>query len=210
LIYFPNVPVTVDSQSSVGRYYLEEFDSGGLFVPGVYRLDVGDEVCVDVGTESGRVMQFISLVRWQRHSAAPRLPAGLGVEFRDPEAKIALARFTQGAPHLTERARRIYARVLVQFEHRGKRLRGVTGDLSDTGLFVISPDLLPAGSEIDITLTAPERSPVSLRGFVQAVRIKPRAGMGVSFAPGTVTPALRDLVADLTRRATLRPHPRPR
>jgi type IV pilus assembly protein PilZ len=161
---------------------------GGVLVETDADLPLGDEVALEIRFESGPKRPFHARVRvaWRRLRGKGSLRAGVGLEFlpTEREARDALLSFARGG-EITVPDRdheRIPAdlKVLVRTPQGARVDR--SGDISEGGLFIRTPDMLPVGEALDMTI----RPRFALRGIVLAGRViwhrgGREPGMGVQF-----------------------------
>ena len=80
--------------------------------------------------------------------------------------------FEDGVMYLEERGeRRFRLHVNVTLRANGKEFNAFSGDISDGGLFVATPELLPKGTKVDLKFKLPrEEDEIQLRGEVRWTR----------------------------------------
>jgi len=185
--------------------YLDDFPGGGLFVPGPSGAQPGQPVCVDIAfVQESLGIQSSGVVRWKRHRGTPNLPAGLGIEFTDDGSHFGpmLLEFASSAyaPDLTARNRRYHARMRVDCLSSNVHIRGVTRDISSTGIFAETKSLLPVGTLLFMRLRAPSHEIMDVPAEV--VR-QHQCGMGLRLIDSERgdQSAFRSLIADISSRA---------
>ena len=135
-----------------------------------------------------RPFRFRGRVAWRRLRGHGNLKAGIGVEFILTErmTRDAILEFARnpGAASFIERT---HERVQVALKIQVKGLllperTERTGDLSEGGVFVSTPFVIPVGEELQLRLRAPwSIRGLSVRGRVTWHRPAPERGMGVMF-----------------------------
>ena len=82
--------------------------------------------------------------------------------------------FENGVMYLEERGeRRFRLHVNVTLRAEGHEFSAFSGDISDSGLFVATPEILPEGTEVDLKFKLPrEEEAIELRGEVRWTREK--------------------------------------
>jgi uncharacterized protein (TIGR02266 family) len=95
---------------------------------------------------------------------------------------------------------RVPVALTVNYATRGALKRDLATDLSPGGLFVRTPDPLPVGTEVDLSVVvAPSGTRISVRGRVCWRREhEPNKGMGIEFT-GILGPVLADMVEETRR-----------
>lgn len=165
---------------------------GGVLVETDADLPLGHEVQLEIRFDPGPRRPFHARVRvaWRRLRGKGSLRAGVGLEFlpTEREARDALLAFARGGEiALPDRGHeRIPAdlKVLVR-TGRGSRVER-SGDISEGGVFVRTPEALPVGEVLDLTI----RTRFALRGISVTGRViwhrsAPEPGMGVQFLFGS-------------------------
>ena len=81
--------------------------------------------------------------------------------------------------------KRISKKVKSQVEHSDMLTYSSTQDLSSGGLFISTPDPVPPGSEVSLSIKLPDGEHLTLKGVVRWTkdegRDDSRAGMGIEF-----------------------------
>lgn len=119
---------------------------------------------------------------------------------RTPQTKFREQTGEEAPPsHDRRHNQRVYLETHVGFESENNFYTGFTEDISEGGLFLATHNLLPMGTEIDLSFQLPDESIVNILGRVRWVR-EPRSwedqetqpGMGIQFED--VTPETRDAI----------------
>ncbi|MEZ0311581.1 MAG: PilZ domain-containing protein [Myxococcota bacterium] len=165
-------------------------DGGGttsIFLPGTTNLAPG--MRVDLGVlfvEGPRVFSTRGIVRWKRESSGHVLPPGLAVELAEHDASTRELILTYVRGKNVElkdrRDRRLPIMHAVSFASGDFVTNEVTEDLSKSGAFLSSNNMLAPGTEIDIKLK-PDGELFALRFYGEVVwNSKARGGIAVRFA----------------------------
>jgi Tfp pilus assembly protein PilZ len=179
-----------------------------VFVTHDSPLDVGDPVRIDllVGLQGPRVILRGKVIA-RRMKADPSLPRGMSVALgADEREKINyLNGFVRGGLLNLRETRRLPLRLLVTYGGIGGPCKTHTRDINEEGVFVVSEDPLPEGSEVHLLLTVPIRpQPVSLTGIVShtvVVEDEDVPGMGIrwKFAGAPQRDEVKRLVDEIER-----------
>lgn len=91
---------------------------------------------------------------------------------------------------------RIQQQVTIKYNREGNfEFTGISRDLSDHGVFLHTESVIEKGAEVELTLTFPAESalsvPMQLRGRVIRVEGFPSPGIAVEFDTMTVVPEVR-------------------
>lgn len=149
---------------------------------------VGDPVRVDliVGLSGPRVILRGKVIA-RRMKGDSSLPRGASVALGpDEREKINyLNGFVRGGLLDLREIRRLPLRFQVTYGGIGGPCKSYTRDINEEGVFVVTEDPLPEGSEVHLLLTLPTRpAPVSLSGLVShtvVVEDEDVPGMGIRF-----------------------------
>jgi uncharacterized protein (TIGR02266 family) len=149
---------------------------------------VGDPIRVDliVGTAGPRVILRGKVIA-RRMKGDASLPRGASVALGpDEREKINyLNGFVRGGLLDLREIRRLPLRFLVTYGGIGGPCKSHTRDINEEGVFVVTEDPLPEGSEVHLLITLPNRpAPVSLSGVVShtvVVEDEDVPGMGIRF-----------------------------
>lgn len=149
---------------------------------------VGDPIRVDliVGTSGPRVILRGKVIA-RRMKGDAALPRGASVALGpDEREKINyLNGFVRGGLLDLREIRRLPLRFPVTYGGIGGPCKSFTRDINEEGVFVVTEDPLPEGSEVHLLLTVPTRpAPVSLSGLVShtvVVEDEDVPGMGIRF-----------------------------
>lgn len=149
---------------------------------------VGDPIRVDliVGTSGPRVILRGKVIA-RRMKGDASLPRGASVALGpDEREKINyLNGFVRGGLLDLREIRRLPLRFQVTYGGIGGPCKSHTRDINEEGVFIVTEDPLPEGSEVHLLLTLPIRpAPVSLSGLVShtvVVEDEDVPGMGIRF-----------------------------
>jgi uncharacterized protein (TIGR02266 family) len=178
-----------------------------IFVGQEEPAHVGEQIRLDlvVGASGPRVILRGKVIarRMKGDAALPRgVSVALGPEERE---KINyLNGFVRGGLLNLREMRRLPLRFPVTYGGIGGPCKTYTRDINEEGVFVITEDPLPEGSEVHLLLTVPIRgNPVSLAGVVQhtvVVEDEDVPGMGIRFRhQGNQRDEMTRLVDELER-----------
>lgn len=178
-----------------------------IFVAQEEPAHVGEQIRLDlvVGTGGPRVILRGKVIarRMKGDAALPRgVSVALGPEERE---KINyLNGFVRGGLLNLREMRRLPLRFPVTYGGIGGPCKTYTRDVNEEGVFVITEDPLPEGSEVHLLLTVPIRgNPVSLAGVVAhtvVVEDEDVPGMGIRFRhQGNQRDEMTRLVDELER-----------
>ena len=149
---------------------------------------VGDQVRLDliVGLSGPRVILRGKIIarRMKADASQPR-GATLALGADEREKINYLNGFVRGGLLDLREIRRLPLRFPVTYGGIGGPCKSHTRDINEEGVFVVTEDPLPEGSEVHLLLTLPTRpSPVSLSGIVShtvVVEDEDVPGMGIKF-----------------------------
>lgn len=175
-----------------GRAFLDAFFPngalGGVLVETGADYGLGEPIDVEVRFHNGpkRPFHLAGRVAWRRLKGAGPYKPGVGIEFLPTERlqRDALLEWARGGGQFLERGtERIPAKLRVRVKARGLPERTErTADLSEGGLFVATPAVIPVGEEVDLVLLPPwSLRGVRVRARVTWHRPAPKRGMGVMF-----------------------------
>jgi uncharacterized protein (TIGR02266 family) len=183
----PTVVVELaDRRAFLGCFY-HQGALGGVFVPGHLNLEAGTEVLLElVFVAEQRTMRSRGVVRWKRTRSAKNLDAGVGIEFLPHERRTRdlILDFANGRNiHVVQpRARRLPVRLTVQYATESIMLTDLTDDISEGGLFILSDELLPVGTRLNLKLKPPgQLFSIQVKGEVAWRQGEGRRGFGVRF-----------------------------
>lgn len=159
-----------------------------IFVTNDNPPDVGNQVRIDllVGMQGPRVILRGKVIA-RRMKGDPSLARGMSVALGpDEREKINyLNGFVRGGLLNLRETRRLPLRLLVTYGGIGGPCKTHTRDINEDGVFVVTEDPLPEGSEVHLLLSVPVRpQPVSLTGIVShtvVVEDEDVPGMGIRF-----------------------------
>ncbi len=181
--------VTFEDGKSFLDAYFPNGSLGGVLADSSADLPLGALVDVELRFREGprRPFRVKGRVAWRRLRGGGDLKPGVGVEFLATEraARDALLAFARdGQSAFIERSHeRVPSKLKVKVKGRSLPERSErAGDLSEGGVFVAAPLVVPVGEEVVLTL----RPPWSLRGFSVRGRVTwhragEERGMGVKF-----------------------------
>ncbi|MBI2898427.1 MAG: PilZ domain-containing protein [Deltaproteobacteria bacterium] len=172
--------------------YLEDFATGGLFVPGGDPLELGEPVLLEIVFPeipegvfvSGRTVWRRLATRWKS-----ALPCGVGIEFDSSERpkRDFLLDFARGSlASMRKRSRRIPIRLKVDYSPIDRPIahaQAETRDIGRGGLFLHTGALARYGSSLHMTLFPPNPlSPAQAVGRVAWIgHMQGITGMGIQF-----------------------------
>ncbi len=171
--------------------YLEDFATGGLFVPGDDPLELGEPVLLELVFPeipegvfvSGRTIWRRLATRWKS-----ALPCGVGVQFDPTERpkRDFLLDFARGSlASMRKRTRRIPIRLRVDYAAVDRPIahQAETRDIGRGGLFLHTGALARYGSSLQMTLFPPNPlSPAQAMGRVAWIgHMQGITGMGIQF-----------------------------
>lgn len=180
-----------------------------IFVGTSELAQVGDAIRVDlmVGSSGPRVILRGKVIA-RRVSGDASLPPGMSVALGPEEREKInyLNGFVRGGLLNLRETRRLPLRLAVTYGGLSGPVKTFTRDINEEGVFVVSEDPLPEGSELHLLLTIPDRSsPLSLAGLVShtvVVEDEDVPGMGIRwrFADDKQREEVRLLIDDLEKR----------
>lgn len=159
-----------------------------LFVGSDEPAQVGEAVRVDllVGPSGPRVILRGKIIA-RRMKGDASLPRGMSVALGPEEREKInyLNGFVRGGLLDLREMRRLPLRFPVTYGGIGGPCHSFTRDINEEGVFVVTDDPLPEGSEVHLLLTVPTKAqPVSLMGVVShtvVVEDEDIPGMGIRF-----------------------------
>jgi uncharacterized protein (TIGR02266 family) len=159
-----------------------------IFVVQEEPAHVGEQIRIDlvVGPAGPRVILRGKVIA-RRMKGDASLPRGASVALGPEEREKInyLNGFVRGGLLNLREMRRLPLRFPVTYGGIGGPLKTFTRDINEEGVFVVSEDPLPEGSEVHLLLTVPIRgNPVSLAGVVAhtvVVEDEDVPGMGIRF-----------------------------
>jgi len=180
----------IDLQLSDKAEWVKVFDprDSTIFVPQEDPAHVGEQVRLDllVGLSGPRVILRGKVIA-RRMKGDASLPRGVSIALGPEEREKInyLNGFVRGGLLNLREMRRLPLRFPVTYGGIGGPCKTHTRDINEEGVFVITEDPLPEGSEVHLLLTVPNRSnPVSLAGIVShtvVVEDEDVPGMGIRF-----------------------------
>ncbi|HYU16376.1 MAG TPA: PilZ domain-containing protein [Candidatus Acidoferrum sp.] len=159
-----------------------------IFVAAEDPAHVGEQIRIDllVGSGGPRVILRGKVIA-RRMKGDVSLPRGMNIALGPEEREKInyMNGFVRGGLLNLREMRRLPLRFPVTYGGIGGPIKTHTRDINEEGVFVITEDPLPEGSEVHILLTVPTRSsPVSLAGLVAhtvVVEDEDVPGMGIRF-----------------------------
>jgi Tfp pilus assembly protein PilZ len=180
----------IDLQMADKADWVKIFDprDSTIFVPQEDPAQVGERIRLDllVGSAGPRVILRGKVIA-RRMKGDASLPRGMSVALGPEEREKInyLNGFVRGGLLNLREMRRLPLRFPVTYGGIGGPCKSHTRDINEEGVFVITEDPLPEGSEVHLLITVPNRSsPVSLSGLVShtvVVEDEDVPGMGIRF-----------------------------
>ena len=167
------------------RYYDSNISGGGIFCPSSEPPDVGLEVKVEITFVAGPRFFLKGIVMWRRPPLKdPRARAGVGIKVHAIDrGKLEYVNAWSRGGVLDKRdVRRLPVRLRATYTGRSGRRINFTRDLSETGVFVRSQELLDLNTPIKLMLAPPgtDFKPFALEGVVaRLVDTDDERGMGI-------------------------------
>jgi uncharacterized protein (TIGR02266 family) len=180
----------IDLQMADKADWVKIFDprDSTIFVPQDDPAQVGERVRLDllVGSAGPRVILRGKVIA-RRMKGDASLPRGMSVALGPEEREKInyLNGFVRGGLLNLREMRRLPLRFAVTYGGIGGPCKSHTRDLNEEGVFIVTEDPLPEGSEVHLLITVPNRSgPISLSGVVShtvVVEDEDVPGMGIRF-----------------------------
>lgn len=199
----PSVIVPVRRREDFLDQAFTSGDLSGMFVPGSFEVNVGDDVDLEVVFVEEHVkFRIRGTVVWRRAKSGGSLRPGLGVEFApdDENAANLLVQYASGRDvHLVERdGRRFGCGIKVKVKSGGVTMVEETDDISEGGAFILTDDPIPVGTAFELKLQPPgSLFGVGVKAVVAWRREQGRRGIGVEFVFDS--PRKREQIAKLVR-----------
>jgi uncharacterized protein (TIGR02266 family) len=199
----------IDLQLADKADWVKVFDprDSTIFVPQDDPAHVGEQIRLDliVGTSGPRVILRGKVIA-RRMKGDASLPRGISVALGPEEREKVnyLNGFVRGGLLNLREIRRLPLRFPVTYGGIGGPCKTHTRDINEEGVFVVTEDPLPEGSEVHLLLTVPNRpNAVSLAGVVShtvVVEDEDVPGMGIVFRhQGNQREEMTRLVDELER-----------
>jgi uncharacterized protein (TIGR02266 family) len=180
----------IDLQLADKADWVKVFDprDSTIFIPADDPAHVGEPIRLDllVGQAGPRVILRGKVIA-RRMKGDASLPRGMSIALGPEEREKInyLNGFVRGGLLNLREMRRLPLRFPVTYGGIGGPCKTHTRDINEEGVFVITEDPLPEGSEVHLLVTVPNRStPVSLAGIVThtvVVEDEDVPGMGIRF-----------------------------
>ena len=141
--------------------YFHEGHYGGMLVPGVTDVQLGEAINVEIVFEKeNRLLNIIGVCKWRRLKTRGSLQKGVGVEFDESQrhARDNLLQFAEGRlVYINSRGvDRLPGHVEVVYQSDDVFLTDMTDNLSPSGAFLRTDNpKLRIGDKFDITLKLP-------------------------------------------------------